>query len=76
MWKENGWWELWGLIKHDELKYMGCLVAMRKEVYQEHKPQCLKTAYCHRAILNLQNQSHKTKQIKNKKVENLLRFFD
>ncbi len=31
--KENGRWELRGLIKHDELRDMGYLVPMRKEAY-------------------------------------------
>jgi hypothetical protein len=31
--KANGWWELWGSMKHDELKEMGCLVPMKKKAY-------------------------------------------
>ncbi len=31
--KENGQWELRGLIKHDELRDMGHLVPMNKEAY-------------------------------------------
>jgi hypothetical protein len=31
--KANGRWELQGLMKHDKLGDMGCLVPMKKEVY-------------------------------------------
>jgi hypothetical protein len=31
--KTNGQWELQGLMRHDELGDMGCLVPMKKEVY-------------------------------------------
>jgi hypothetical protein len=31
--KANGWWELCGSMKHDELRDMGCLVPMKKEAY-------------------------------------------
>jgi hypothetical protein len=31
--KANGWWELRGSIKHDELGDMECLMPMKKEAY-------------------------------------------
>jgi hypothetical protein len=31
--KANGQWELQGLIRHDDLRVLGCLVPIKKEVY-------------------------------------------
>ncbi len=31
--RTNGQWELWSLIRYDELRDMGYFVPMRKEVY-------------------------------------------
>jgi hypothetical protein len=57
--KANGGWELQSLMRCDELVDMGCLVPMK---------YFLKTTYYYKAILNLQSQSHNTKQNKKKKV--------
>jgi hypothetical protein len=31
--KTSGWWELWGSMKHDELRDMGCLMPTKKKTY-------------------------------------------
>jgi hypothetical protein len=31
--KENGWWELWSWMKHDELKDMGHFGSHEKRAY-------------------------------------------
>jgi hypothetical protein len=51
--KANGRWELWNLIKHDELGNMGYLVPTMKKVYQEHMPHFLKITYYYKENFNL-----------------------
>ncbi len=67
--RANGQWELQGLIRYDDLRVMGCLVPIKKEVYYEHRLHFLKIAYNYKAILNLQSQPHKTNRIKRKTIE-------
>ncbi len=58
--------QIQGLMRHDELRDMGCLMPMKKEADLKHRPHFLKTNYCYKVILNLQSQPHKTKQNQNK----------
>jgi hypothetical protein len=69
--RANGQWELWGLMRYDELGDMGLWCPWRRRFTRNTSPTFKKIPYCYKII----KANHtKTKHVKNKKVEDHIRF--